>query len=31
VSGYNSYDNRPPNPAFSNNDVGVVLSVGWSY
>jgi Protein of unknown function, DUF481 len=31
VSGYNTYDSRPPNPAFSNNDVGVVLSVGWSY
>jgi hypothetical protein len=31
ASGYNTYDSRPPNPAFSNNDVGVVLSVGWSY
>jgi hypothetical protein len=31
VSGYNTYDSRPPNPAFSSNDVGVVLSVGWSY
>ena len=31
VSGYNTYDSRPPNPAFSNNDVGVVLSIGWSY
>ena len=31
VSGYNTYDSRPPNPAFANNDVGVVLSVGWSY
>ena len=31
VSGYNTFDSRPPNPAFSNNDVGVVLSVGWSY
>jgi hypothetical protein len=31
VSGYNTYDSRPPNPAFSNNDVGVVVSVGWSY
>jgi hypothetical protein len=28
---YNSYDNRPPNPAASNNDVGVVLSIGWTY
>jgi hypothetical protein len=31
VSGYNTFDSRPPNPAFSNNDVGVVVSVGWSY
>jgi hypothetical protein len=31
VSGYNTYDSRPPNPAFSSNDVGVVVSVGWSY
>ena len=31
VNLYNSYDNRPPNPASSNNDVGVVLSIGWSY
>jgi Protein of unknown function, DUF481 len=31
VSGYNSYDSRPPNPTFANNDVGVVLSIGWSY
>ena len=28
---YNSYDNRPPNPAASNNDVGIVLSIGWTY
>ena len=31
VSGYNTYDSRPPNQAFSNNDVGVVMSIGWSY
>jgi hypothetical protein len=31
VTLYNSYDNRPPNPAADTNDVGVVLSVGWSY
>ena len=31
LNGFNTYDSRPPNPAFSNNDVGVVLSVGWSY
>ena len=28
---YNSYDNRPPNPQADRNDVGVVLSVGWTY
>ena len=28
---YNTYDNRPPNPAANTNDVGVVLSIGWSY
>jgi hypothetical protein len=28
---FDTYDSRPPNPAFDTNDVGVVLSVGWSY
>ena len=28
---YNSYDNRPPNPTADTNDVGVVLSIGWTY
>ena len=28
---YNTYDNRPPNPEANTNDVGVVLSIGWSY
>ncbi len=28
---YNSYDNRPPNPAADTNDVGVVLSIGWTF
>jgi hypothetical protein len=28
---YNSYDSRPPNPAADTNDVGVVLSIGWTY
>ena len=28
---YTTYDNRPPNPTANNNDVGVVLSIGWSY
>ena len=28
---YNSYDNRPPNPEANTNDVGFVLSIGWSY
>ena len=31
VNLYNSYDNRPPNPAATSNDVGIVLSIGWSY
>jgi hypothetical protein len=28
---YNSYDNRPPNPAADRNDVGIVASIGWTY
>jgi hypothetical protein len=28
---YNTYDSRPPNPASNTNDVGIVLSIGWSY
>ena len=28
---YNSFDNRPPNPTADTNDVGVVLSIGWTY
>jgi uncharacterized protein DUF481 len=28
---YNTYDNRPPNPSADTNDVGIVMSVGWSY
>lgn len=31
LSGYNTYDSRPPNPAADTNDVGVVMSLGWSY
>jgi hypothetical protein len=31
LNGYNSYDNRPPNPTADTNDVGVVMSIGWSY
>jgi hypothetical protein len=31
LNGYNSYDNRPPNPTADTNDVGVVISIGWSY
>jgi len=31
ASVYNSYDNRPPNPASNTNDIGVVLSIGWNY
>jgi hypothetical protein len=28
---YNTFDNRPPNPSSDRNDVGAVLSIGWSY
>ena len=31
VSLYNTYDSRPPNPEAEQNDVGVVVSFGWSY
>ena len=31
LNGYNSYDSRPPNPTADTNDVGIVLSIGWSY
>jgi hypothetical protein len=28
---YDTFDSRPPNADFDQNDVGVVLSVGWTY
>jgi uncharacterized protein DUF481 len=28
---YNTFDSRPPNPAADTNDIGVVLSIGWTY
>ncbi len=31
ASVYNTFDSRPPNPTADTNDVGVVLSIGWSY
>jgi Protein of unknown function, DUF481 len=31
VSMYDTFDSRPPNPEADRNDVGVVVSVGWSY
>jgi hypothetical protein len=31
MSLYNTFDSRPPNPDANTNDVGIVLSVGWSY
>ena len=31
LSLYNTFDSRPPNPAANTNDIGFVLSVGWSY
>jgi hypothetical protein len=31
LTAYDSFDSRPPNEAFDNNDVGVTFSIGWSY
>ena len=31
LSLYNTYDNRPPNPAANNNDIGIITSIGWTY
>ena len=31
LSVYNTYDNRPPNPAADRNDVGIVTAIGWTY
>lgn len=31
TSVYNTFDSRPPNPEANTNDVGLVVSVGWSY
>ena len=28
---YNTYDSDPPNPAANTNDIGLTLSLGWSY
>ena len=28
---YNSHDNRPPNVDANTNDVGITLSIGWTY
>jgi hypothetical protein len=28
---YDSFDSRPPNPEADRNDVGFVLSIGWTY
>ena len=28
---FDTYDSRPPDPRFASNDVGLVLSLGWSY
>jgi hypothetical protein len=28
---YDTFDSRPPNAAADRNDVGVVVSIGWSY
>jgi hypothetical protein len=31
LSLYNTYDSRPPNEEANTNDIGFVLSIGWSY
>ena len=31
INGYDTLDSRPPNPAADKNDVGVVISIGWTY
>jgi hypothetical protein len=31
LSLYNTFDSRPPNPEANTNDVGIVVSIGWSY
>ena len=31
VTVFDSFDSRPPNPESNTNDVGVVLSFGWTY
>jgi Protein of unknown function, DUF481 len=28
---FNTFDSRPPNPSADQNDIGFVLSLGWSY
>ena len=31
VNGFDTFDSRPPDPAAEKNDVGIVLSFGWSW
>jgi hypothetical protein len=31
LSFYDSYDNEPNNPASSENDYGIVTSLGWTF
>ena len=31
INAYDTLDSRPPNPDAEKNDVGVVISIGWSY
>ena len=28
---YNTFDSRPPNPDAERNDLGAVVSIGWTY
>jgi len=31
LSVFDTFDSRPPNETANHNDVGIVLSFGWSY
>jgi|SRR5215510_4553474 len=31
INAYDTLDSRPPNPQAAKNDVGVVVSIGWTY
>ena len=31
LSGYDTFDSAPPNPSSASNDIGVVISISWTY